>query len=579
MSKLENELEDIKGKLNFSSTFRLAVALTTITASYFLWSNPKFLVLTLFIGIAVFIFLVIRHNRYEYKKSLTNQLIKRNQKELKVLDRGFHDLPEGLEFQDSEHSYGSDIDLFGRGSFYQYLNRTVLASGSTALAQILLSNGIEQIGKKQTAIQELAEKPEWLQLFGATGSLVKVETTAKRVIDWLLQYQPFIPKKIKIGAYVFSSISLLLIAGYFMDLLSGFWVFFEFLLGMAITGRFLKKINKLSAHTSQIQHFFVQYSRLLALIENEEFASTLLHEKRNDIVNQQESSSEVLKNFSKLLDRLDQRNNILISLFLNGFFLRDLVVCETIETWISKNKFNISKWFDTIAFFDAYISLGNYAFNHQDHVYPNIVNNNTILEAKQASHPMLESHKAVRNDIKIAKDEFFIVTGANMAGKSTFFRTVALQLVMANVVLSVSAQSAKYSPIKLITSMRTSDSLADDESYFFSELKRLKFIIDQMESDEYFIVLDEILKGTNSIDKAEGSQKFIKKLIKLGGTGIIATHDLSLCSVADNLENVTNFYFDANIVDDELFFDYKFKKGICQNMNASFLLKKMGVVE
>jgi DNA mismatch repair ATPase MutS len=150
---------------------------------------------------------------------------------------------------------------------------------------------------------------------------------------------------------------------------------------------------------------------------------------------------------------------------------------------------------------------------------------------------------------------------------------------MANIGLPVCAESSEYSPIKLITSMRTTDSLSDDESYFFSELKRLQYIVTEIKQDSYFIILDEILKGTNSTDKAIGSRKFIEKLVKSNSTGIIATHDLSLCEVAKELPEVENHYFDAEIVNDELFFDYKFKEGICQNMNASFLLKKMQIVD
>lgn len=165
-----------------------------------------------------------------------------------------------------------------------------------------------------------------------------------------------------------------------------------------------------------------------------------------------------------------------------------------------------------------------------------------------------------------------------MAGKSTFLRTVSMSIVMANVGLPVWAESMDYAPIKLITSMRTSDSLKDDESYFFSELKRLKFIVDKMEQEKYFIVLDEILKGTNSVDKASGSRKLIEKLTLKKATGIIATHDLSLTEVANDHEHISNYYFDAQIINDELFFDYTFKTGVATNMNASFLLKKMGIV-
>ena len=170
-----------------------------------------------------------------------------------------------------------------------------------------------------------------------------------------------------------------------------------------------------------------------------------------------------------------------------------------------------------------------------------------------------------------------------MAGKSTFLRTVSISIVMANCGLPVCAKHYEYQPIKLITSMRTTDSLTEDESYFYSELKRLKFIVDEIDADvfgkEYFIILDEILKGTNSKDKAIGSKKFVEKLTKSKSTGIIATHDVSLCALEDDFSEIKNYYFDAKINNNELYFDYIFKKGICKNMNASFLLKKMEIID
>ena len=214
--------------------------------------------------------------------------------------------------------------------------------------------------------------------------------------------------------------------------------------------------------------------------------------------------------------------------------------------------------------------------------FPIIQNTKNVINSKKLGHPLLKNEQRIDNDYQIKQEEFFIITGANMAGKSTFLRTVSLSIVMANIGLPVCAQSFEYSPIRLITSMRTSDSLADDASYFFSELKRLKFIVDQINpealGDNYFVILDEILKGTNSTDKAIGSKKFVQKLVASNSTGIIATHDLSLCEIEKDLSQIQNYYFDAEIIDDELHFDYKLKEGICKNMNASFLLKKMEIV-
>ena len=260
------------------------------------------------------------------------------------------------------------------------------------------------------------------------------------------------------------------------------------------------------------------------------------------------------------------------------FFLRDTQLGFKVEQWIKKYTDRVENWFNVIPFFDAQNSLATMAFNHQEYSYPTIENNENTIHAELLGHPLLDKAQRIDNDFAIENEQFFIITGANMAGKSTFLRTVSLAIIMANMGLPVCAKSFKYTPIKLITSMRTSDSLTDDESYFFSELKRLKFIVEAIQKDNYFIILDEILKGTNSTDKAIGSKKFVQKLVASNSAGIIATHDLSLCEIEKELSAVENYFFDAEIRDDELHFDFKLKEGICKNMNASFLLKKMEII-
>jgi len=354
-----------------------------------------------------------------------------------------------------------------------------------------------------------------------------------------------------------------------------FWLVF----GMIIVGLFSKKVTSLGHKATKMKSTFDQYNQLLEMIEKTNFTSDLLKRQKSNILSNGENNSKVLKKFASLLNNLDRNNNLLYLIFANGFFLRSLTDSLAIEKWIGNHGKSVETWFDTIAFFDAYNSLGNFAFNHPKFTYPQITDDEVILKSKNAGHPLLDSSKSILNDITIQDGQFFIITGANMAGKSTFLRTVSLQIMMANVGLPVCSESVVYSPIKLITSMRTTDSLTDDESYFFSELKRLRYIIDEIQTDRYFIVLDEILKGTNSTDKALGSRKFVERLVKSESTGIIATHDLSLCEVADEHPAVKNHYFDAEIIDDELHFDYTFKEGICQNMNASFLLKKMQIIE
>lgn len=573
------ELQKIKQKLAVSSTIRLVIFLLACAGVYFFFGNAKIVIAIIVLAIATFIYLVSKHSGLQYERDLKKKLIEQNETELDVLNRIFHHLPSGEKYKDPLHFYSQDIDLFGRGSFFQYLNRTALESGSDFLAKLFTANEIHSITKKQKAINELSEMPQWRQQFSAIASLVKTEVPATEVTDWLKNYKTFVPKWIKPVSLAFSIISLGLIVLNYLDLVSGYAVAGWFFLGLAISGRYLKKVNDLSSHTSKIQSTFEQFHKLILEIENQEFSSEWLSEKRNLVISSKIKASSVLKKFAKHLDALDQRSNMLIGVIANGFMLRDLRQSYNIEQWIEAHKEKVPVWFEVITFFDAYNNLGNFSFNHPNYVYPKINDDVPVLKVKGAGHPLLKEATMIRNDFQINSEEFFIVTGANMAGKSTFLRTVSLQIVMGNIGLPVCAEKAEYNPIKLITSMRTTDSLTDDESYFFSELKRLKFIVDEIKTDRYFIILDEILKGTNSTDKAIGSRKFVEKLVASNSTGIIATHDLSLCVAAEELPEVKNYFFDARIENDELFFDYTFKPGICQNMNASFLLKKMQIVD
>ncbi|MCW5517224.1 MutS-related protein [Muriicola sp. Z0-33] len=578
IKRYSQELSAVKRQLFTSSMLRLAIFLLAILGIYLCYGESKLIIGILVLTFILFLYLVSRHTDLHYKKAKLLALIRINETELEVGARNFQSLADGKEYIDALHDFSQDLDLFGRGSFYQYSNRTALQQGSEIYASALLANEPRDILKKQAAIQELSAIAEWRQDFSATASLVKTETSYLKIINWMKGYTPFTSPIMKYLPWVFSILSGLVIGSYFLDWISGWMLIIWFFLGLGITGRHLKRIGKLAADCSKVQSTFQQYQSLLLKLEETAFTSDILKEKRGLIIRENGTASKQMKRFSRLLNGLDQRNNIIIGILGNAFMLRDIQMCYAIEQWLTQYGSEVAAWFSAIAFFDAYNTMGNFAFNHPAYNFPQIHDGPLIMQATDASHPMLDPEKSVTNNFSIKDAEFFIVTGANMAGKSTFLRTVAIQIVMANTGLPVNASSIIYNPIKLITSMRTTDSLTDDESYFFSELKRLKFIVDKIQQQRYFIVLDEILKGTNSTDKAQGSRKFIDRLIASKSTGIIATHDLSLCQAAEDYEAVKNYYFDAEIKDDELHFDYKFKQGVCKNMNASFLLKKMGIV-
>ena len=575
---LETELSKLKKRLYTISTLRLIVFFSTISGIYFSLSNGLIVSIVAIVGFAIFAVLLFVNSKLQTEKQLLISKININKTEISVLNGEFKNLNSGNEFVDPHHFYSNDIDLFGIGSFFQYSNRTATEEGAQAYATLLTENKIDHIKEKQKAIQELAKEVTWRQHFSAIAGLVKVQFSSQSILNYIKNYATVLPKYFEIFVKVFYVISIALMIAIGFGLAPFTILAIWFFVGLTISASQIKKTSHIYNQSSKAKETFKQYYQLLEEIEKQTFTSKNLKDKQQEIQSEKEKASLVFQKFSRILDSFDQRNNIIIAVVGNALFLWDIQNALKVEKWISKYQHTVENWFKVITFFDAQNTLANFSYNHPTFVMPVISEKSTIIKATQLGHPLLNSKKRIDNDFMIGKEEFFIVTGANMAGKSTFLRTVSLTMVMANIGLPVCAETIEYNPIKLITSMRTSDSLADDESYFYSELKRLKFIVDKIETEDYFIILDEILKGTNSKDKAIGSKKFVEKLSNSKSTGIIATHDVSLCELEEEFKDVENYFFDAQINDNELHFDYMLKKGICKNMNASFLLKKMEII-
>ncbi|MGB1102666.1 MAG: MutS-related protein [Crocinitomicaceae bacterium] len=580
IQKCDLELSRLKRVLFVMGMIRLGLFLATGFAVYILMAHFTFAIVIGVVGLALFLFAVSKNEDFKHQRNRFRLLRAINEREIKLSEYNWTGEATGEEWITENHHYNQDIDLFGEGSLFQRINRTSTRSGTANLAETLNNNSKEKISKKQDAVKFMAGIPEWRQTFQTTAGLIDSEVDNKEIARLLNSYEPKIPKVFGKLWIVFSAISIAAIALYALEFISSGILLIWYLINLAITGIYLGKVTTLSNQVGKLSTLIGQYSGLLELIEElPENAPDAFLEEKNRLMTESEQASEIIAGLAKRLGQLDQRNNIFFALIANGLFMWDLRHASKIEQWLRTYKLDTVEWFSVISKFETLISFGTYAYNHPDFVYPTLIEGYDLIVAEDLGHPLIKPETRITNDFKIRNEDFYIVTGANMAGKSTFLRTIALNLVMANNGLPVCAKSYQYQPIRLISSMRTSDSLTNDESYFFSELKRLKFIVDALKKDDYFIILDEILKGTNSKDKAEGSQKFVEKLVKTKSTGLIATHDLSLCAFADQLPEVDNYYFDALIENDELSFDYILKKGICQNMNASFLLRKMEIVD
>jgi DNA mismatch repair ATPase MutS len=272
--------------------------------------------------------------------------------------------------------------------------------------------------------------------------------------------------------------------------------------------------------------------------------------------------------------------NLLVSVLLNGLSLFHVHILYSLEGWKKKHAGHILSWLDVIAEVEALASFANFSFNNDTFCFPEL-SSKRQWTATGIGHPLIRKEKRVTNDISFSEEKFVILTGSNMSGKSTFLRTLGVNLVLARAGGPVCASTCRLFPFNLYVSMRITDSLQDSESLFYAELKRLQEIIAHLQQDNNtFVVLDEILKGTNSNDKHNGTVGLIRKLAAHRCFGIIATHDLTVAELTSQYPGyMTNKAFESVIINNELVFDYRLKTGVCSKLNASFLMKKMGIID
>lgn len=584
VNRIETEsvkLTKLKKDIFTIGTIRLIIVLGCITICYALWGNTLVVAATITVSIIAFLGLLTQHNRLFKQKSYCELLIKNAENEIRGIDYDFSPFDGASEKADGNHSFSVDLDIFGDHSFFQSLNRSVTVYGKDHLAQSILSPSTKRqdIENKQAAIKELSSNQDLLAHFRAVGQMSKTGSlNMQDLIEAFSQSKALSKTGWRFTPYIVALLNLIAITLCLVDIISVtvFSVYWVILLGVSAAPlKALKnRIGVLDKKLDELQ----TYSEIFKVIENNEFESNLLKQIQKQVRGTYTASKSIAQ-LKKSSDNLFQSFTLVGMLLLNPAMMWNVVYNNKIERWVATHATDIERWFDAIGRFDALVSFSVFAYNHPDYIYPEVSDTFTF-EAKGLGHPMLRRESCVCNDVTIGQRPFFlVVTGANMAGKSTYLRTVGLNLTLASTGAPVFATSLVFYPFTLVTNLRTSDSLADNESYFFAELKRLKMIIDRLQSgEELFIILDEILKGTNSQDKQKGSLALMKQLVSLKGNGIIATHDLILGELETQFPSaIKNYRFEADIKNDQLSFSYKIREGVAQNMNACFLMKQMGI--
>ncbi len=533
--------------------------------------------------LAAFIRIVYKDLANKEALSYTALLLTINKNELKALRHEYFQFDDGSRHLSKDHLYANDMDIFGHASLFQLINRTVSEMGSLQLAQWLQVPASKlSIYERQAAIKELAEKITWTQELRGLGerSAIKLQTR-DNLQQWMQDPPSFSQFKhwhwLRYFLPVVSvSVTIATIFG-FLPLNIFYWT----MLLMALVAFPLeKKIGLVHTRLSSMAAQLQSLSASIHSIENEKFSSPLLQQMQAGFRDTDKVASLQLKKLNKILDRLDLRFNLLLVFPINLLFLWNLQQVLALDKWKKDNDERLTNWFNLLGSFEALASLATIHFNNSAWTFPRLHETHFYIDANNMGHPLIPAGKRVNNDISIQqRSSILLVTGSNMAGKSTYLRSVGINVVLAMAGAPVCANSFELSPVQLVSSMRIADNLEESTSTFYAELKKLKTIIDMVNNGEkVFILLDEILRGTNSMDRHTGSKALIKQLLEKEAAAIIATHDVELAALEQvHTPHIHNVHFDVQVEDDELYFDYKLKEGVCKSMNASILMKKIGI--
>ena len=587
LTDAEKQISDLQKKISTNSALRLVSFLSALILFFVLIKfNTAFSIIISLSLLSFFIVLVQKSLKLNFEKKRFEHIKLISISELKAIQYDFNSFETGNDYHDGKHPFAADLDVFGQGSLFQMLNRTVLKTGEIQLASWLKKPLLdkEPLLLRQQAIAELSQSPYFMLQFRTTGMLSDTNVEdVEELKKWAKSSYGFIFKPIINTIRIACPILLIssVVAGVFNSVYFDL-ALYVFLFNFFLIGFRLKKYNEYHSKVSKHAGTLKKYYNLLSLIEKQEFKSELLMQIKDNMHKSGDESVLALKKLERLISQFDNRTNFLAAIFLEGVLLWDLQFIYHIEKWKKNHAGDIGQWFHSIADFDCLVSLGNYAYNYQTTVNFPEFSEKVIITAKNIGHPSISAVNNVTNNFEIKnKGHFSIITGANMAGKSTFLRTIGVNMLLAMIGAPVRAEEVSLTPMQLFTSMRTSDSLAKNESYFYAELARLKFLLDNLRvNNETFIILDEILKGTNSEDKQKGSYKVLESIIHQKGTGIIATHDLSLTKIEEQYPTqISNHCFEVEINNAEINFDYKLYDGVTQKMNALLLMQQMGIIE
>ena len=535
----------------------------------------------LIIPVLVFAFVVKKQSKLDIEVNYQKQLLWVYQNEWNQLNGIKNGYDDGTQFESESHPYASDLDIFGNASLYSLINRCYTKSGKVMLGKNLCEKAsTETILKRQEAIKEILSNVDDTFDFRANlhgHDVEKIELIKIQLEQQLGNQLAFVRNRfLKFYVALTPYIScLIILAAVFVNTI--FWNVLTLYCLINIAWNVLQgsKINKVFYSFSGGSNLLNGYADAILWTENHKWKNSYIL----SLIGSNTPVSKEIKSLSKIIQNFDSRLNIVVGVVLNALLLWDLRCCVNLNQWHQSSSTDVISALNHLGDFEELISLATLAYNHQEWVFPSVEDSFT-LNAAQIGHPLISPEIRISNDFSVENlPTVDIVTGSNMAGKSTFLRTLGINMVLAYTGAPVCAKAMSLSVFSINTYMRIKDSLNESTSTFKAELNRLKMILDNVVNDKKtFVLIDEMLRGTNSRDKYLGSKVFVEKLIAEKTPALFATHDLQLADLKlTNQSTLRNYHFDITINNGEMMFDYKLKNGPCETFNAAILLKEIGL--
>ncbi len=587
-TKKENEKlsQDLKKNISQISYLRLAAFVIGLFVSVYTYAIEQQVIsaVVTLLWIGLFIYLVKLHEKAIQRKNFTDALVKINERAIDRIEDNWNKFQDnGEEFGQEEHPYSGDLDIVGHNSLFQWINSSATYFGRLRLKDYLLKplKSKDQIKERQEAVKELAKEIEIRQRVNAEAMLISGQSTnPEDLIKWAERPQ-------KEGGSLAEKLitNLLTLAFFTIIFLAIFTETVTYKAFLAVTALNLavlylgnKKGGPILDTIHQYKTGIRTYENIIRAIEEGNFSSQSLKKiQRKLYTKENKKASELISELKAISNLISDRRNMAY-IIINIAFMWDFRCITMLSKWKSKNGKYLKSWLEVIGEFEALSSFANIAFENESWCFPDLHEEGMILKAENLGHPLLGQRRVCNNITIKDKGSVLLITGSNMSGKSTFLRTVGINLVMSYCGAPVCASSFTASIMNVYSCMRVSDNLEKSISSFYAEILRIKMIVNASKgNNKIFFLLDEIFKGTNSIDRHLGASMLIKQLSKSGASGMVSTHDLELGDLEKEMAKLSNYHFQEHYENGDLRFDYKLRRGISTTRNAMHIIKMAGI--